>query len=82
MVIRYVHSADEPSDVKKLFIVHIESISKKQYIGLIKFQLNSILLGRFKQLPKLQTILLVITVNMLLLLLKIPIDKVYYHLYN
>ena len=78
MVIRYVHSADEPSDVKKLFIVHIESISKKQYIGLIKFQLNSILLGRFK----LQTILLVITVNMLLLLLKIPIDKVYYHLYN
>ena len=80
MVIRYVHSADEPSNVKKLFIVHIESISKKQYIGLIKFHLNSILLGRF--IPKLQTILLVITVNMLLLLLKIPIDKVYYHLYN
>ena len=78
MVIRYVHSADEPTDVKKLFIVHIQSTSKKQYIGLIKFHFNSILLGRFK----LQTILLVITVNMLLLLLKIPIDKVYYHLYN
>jgi len=48
MVIRYVHSADEPSDAKKLFIVHIESISKKQYIGLIKFHFHSILLGRLK----------------------------------
>ena len=52
MVIRYVHSAGEPCGVKKLFIVHIESISKKQYIGLIKFHFNSILLGQFKLLPK------------------------------